>query len=86
MTIDRRSFLAALAGLPVLGRVLQRAPLPTDEVIVTSGYANRFQFGPDGDPEFARFPYDLTVTTNNTGGSMGTTTYAPLTNITYTTG
>lgn len=37
--LSRRSFLGALAGLPVLGHVLQRAPLPTDLPTVTNGFS-----------------------------------------------
>lgn len=39
MTLSRRSFFGALAGLPVLGHVMQRAPLPSDTPLVTSGYS-----------------------------------------------
>lgn len=34
--LTRRSFLGALAGLPVLGHVLQRAPLPSDTPLVVN--------------------------------------------------
>ena len=37
--VSRRTFLASLAGLPVLGQFLQRAPLPSDTPTVMSGYA-----------------------------------------------
>lgn len=38
MTLSRRSFLGALAGLPVLGHALQRAPLPSDTPLVATGH------------------------------------------------
>ena len=75
--MERRSFLA-LAPLAALAAVF-RSPEPE---VVTSGYADslRFRFGPDA-------PTESTITVAGNGNlwlNSGTTTYAPLTNITYT--
>lgn len=43
--LNRRSFLGALAGLPVLGHIMQRAPLPSDPVQVV-GYNQWLDYPP----------------------------------------